>query len=61
MALANTPNYWEKNNNRQTKGLSDYIKSGGKDRTRLKNMKADIKYSGERLNEKKNNLAKKMK
>ena len=45
MALANKKGYWKENNERQTKGLSDYLSSGGKDKTRIRNMKSDIKYS----------------
>ena len=52
MAEANKPGYWKKNNERQTKGLSEYIKSGGKDKIRLKNMKADIRYSSKMGNAK---------
>ncbi len=45
MALANRPGYWKETNDRQAKQLSDYQKSGGKDKIRLRNMRSDIKYS----------------
>ncbi len=45
MAIANKKSYWSDTNKRQSSDLSTYMKSGGKDKIRIKNLKSDIKYS----------------